>query len=383
MKKRRCGIETTLSHAGTCRDVATGAISTPVYQTSTFRHGGLGQSTGYDYSRSGNPTRAALEELMAEIEGGERGLAFSSGMAAIDCLFRTFGPGDKVAATEDPYGGTFRLLDKVFRPLGLDITFLDTSRIEAVEAVLEQGVKALFVESLTNPMLKVADIRRIGGMASEKGALFIVDNTFLTPCLCRPLECGADAVIYSATKYLSGHNDVLAGIVVTREQTLGEKLYFYQNTTGAVLSPWDSWLVLRGLKTLPLRMDRQQRNAQSIAEWLAGQPAVTRVYYPGLKDHPGHGLLKEDGNGFGAIVSFEVDDPDLVARILSRVEVFLFAESLGGVESLITFPAKQTHADVDHEIRQRLGINDRLLRLSVGIEAVGDLIGDLTSAMKP
>ena len=354
----------------------------PVYQTATFRHPALGEGTGFDYSRSGNPTRSALEDTLAEIEGGARGFAFASGMAAIDCLFRTFKPGDAVAVTEDPYGGTFRLLDKVFRPLGVDIVFVDTSRIEVLQNVLDRGIKAIFVESLTNPLLKVADIPAICDMASAKGVLTIVDNTFLTPCFQKPIELGADVVIYSATKYLSGHNDVLAGILVTKEKKLGDEIYFYQNSIGAVLGPWDSWLTLRGLKTLSLRMERQQENAHKLALWLQKHPRVTRVLYPGLPQHPGHEVLKTHSSGFGAIVSFEVDDPALVPYILSHVEVFLFAESLGGIESLITFPSVQTHADVEPEIREKLGINDRLLRLSVGVEAIDDLIEDLSQAMK-
>jgi cystathionine beta-lyase/cystathionine gamma-synthase len=354
----------------------------PVYQTATFRHPALGQSTGFDYSRSGNPTRTALEETLAEIEGGARGFAFASGMAAIDCLFRIFKPGDAVAVTEDLYGGTFRLLDKVFRPLGVDIIFVDTSRIEAIRDVFNQSIKAIFVESLTNPLLKVADIPAICTMASAKGILTIVDNTFLTPCFQKPLALGADVVIYSATKYLSGHNDVLAGILVTREEELGNKIYFYQNSVGAVLGPWDSWLTLRGLKTLSLRMERQQENAHKLALWLQNHPKVTRVLYPGLPGHPGRELLTTRSSGFGAIVSFEVDDPALVPHILSHVEVFLFAESLGGVESLITFPSVQTHADVEPEIREKLGISNRLLRLSVGVEAIDDLIEDLAQVMR-
>lgn len=380
--KKNIKIETVLAHAGTCRDVKTGAISMPVYQTATFRHPALGESTGFDYSRSGNPTRAALEETLAEIEGGARGFAFASGMAAIDCLFRVFKPGDAIAVTEDPYGGTFRLLDKVFRPLGIDIIFVDTSRIKALQDVVNGGIKAIFVESLTNPLLKVANIPAICTMASAKGVLTIVDNTFLTPCFQKPIELGADVVIYSATKYLSGHNDVLAGILVTKEKELGDEIYFYQNSIGAVLGPWDSWLTLRGLKTLSLRMQRQQENAHKLALWLQKHPRVTRVLYPGLPEHPGHELLKTYSSGFGAIVSFEVDDPALVPHILSNVEVFLFAESLGGVESLITFPSVQTHADVEPEIRDKLGINNRLLRLSVGVEAIDDLIADLTQAME-
>jgi cystathionine gamma-synthase/cystathionine beta-lyase len=259
---------------------------------------------------------------------------------------------------------------------------VDTSRLEVVQNVINQGIQAIFVESLTNPLLKVADIPALCDIASTKGVLTIVDNTFLTPCFQKPIAFGADVVIYSATKYLSGHNDVLAGILVTKEKELGDKIYFYQNSIGAVLGPWDSWLTLRGLKTLSLRMERQQENAHKLALWLQKHPRVTRVLYPGLSKHPGHELLKSHSSGFGAIVSFEVDDPALVPHILSRVEVFLFAESLGGVESLITFPAVQTHADLEPEIRERLGINNRLLRLSVGVEAIDDLIEDLEQAMK-
>jgi cystathionine beta-lyase/cystathionine gamma-synthase len=284
-------------------------------------------------------------------------------------------------ASEDPYGGTFRLLEKVYREIGIEVIFVDTSDLPAVKKALDNGARAVLVESPTNPLLKIADIRAISAAAKEKGVLTIVDNTFLTPWFHRPLDFGADAAVYSATKYLSGHNDVLAGILVTKTKELGEKLYFYQNSTGAVPGPWDCWLVLRGLKTLSLRLDRQQRNAHAIAEWLTRQPQVTKVLYPGLSAHPGHELLKSQSSGFGSIVSFEVEDPRLVPRVLAATEVFLFAESLGGVESLITFPAVQTHADMGEEVRCRLGINDRLLRLSVGIEAVEDLIDDLALAL--
>jgi cystathionine beta-lyase/cystathionine gamma-synthase len=354
----------------------------PVYQTATFRHPALGKSTGFDYSRSGNPTREVLEKTMAAVEEGKRGLAFASGMAAIDCLLRLFRPGDRIAVTEDPYGGTFRLLEKVFRPLGIEALYIDTSETGQVAWVIDQGVAALLIESPTNPLLKIADIPTISMLARKKGALVAVDNTFLTPWFQRPLELGADVVLYSATKYLSGHNDVLGGVIVTATEDLGEKLYFYQNSTGAVLGPWDSWLVVRGLKTLPLRIERQQENARILAEWLCNHQQVTKVFYPGLPGHPGHSLLKQQSSGFGAVVSFEVAQAALVEQILSRVRVFLFAESLGGVESLITFPAVQTHADMYPEVREKLGINDRLLRLSVGVEAIGDLKADLAQAME-
>ena len=258
--------------------------------------------------------------------------------------------------------------------------FVDTADLSAIRKALDAGPKAVFVESPTNPLLRVADIRAVSRAAAEKGAITVVDNTFLAPWFQKPLALGADVVVYSATKYLSGHNDVLAGVLVTKTRELGDRLYFYQNSTGAVPGPWDCWLTLRGLKTLSLRLDRQEHNACVIAEWLTRQPHIVKVLYPGLETHPGHDLLKSQASGFGSIISFEVDDPDLVPRILSSVEVFVFAESLGGVESLITFPAVQTHADMDGEVRCRLGISDRLLRLSVGIEAVEDLIGDLSSA---
>jgi len=374
-------IETILAQAGSRWDDRTGAVSMPVYQAATFRHPGLGESTGYDYARSGNPNRTVLEETMALLDGGERALAFSSGMAAIDCLLRLLHPGDTIVATEDPYGGTFRLLRRVYEERGLKVAFVDTSDTRAVKEALGSRPRAILIESPTNPLLRVADIPAICEAARKAGVMSVVDNTFLTPWFQRPITLGADAVVYSATKYLSGHNDVLAGVIVTQRKELGEELYFYQNSIGAVPGPWDCWLVLRGLKTLPLRMDRQQQNAQAIAEWLTRQPHVARVLYPGLETHPGHELLKSQSSGFGSIVSFEVDDPDLVKRILSTVRIFLFAESLGGVESLITFPAAQTHADMDAEIRCKLGISDGLLRLSVGIEATEDLIADLSTVL--
>jgi cystathionine beta-lyase/cystathionine gamma-synthase len=373
--------ETILAQAGSRWDNLTGAISLPVYQTATFRHPGLGQSTGYDYSRSGNPNRSVLEETMARLDGGERGLVFSSGMAAIDTFLRLLKPGDRIVATEDSYGGTFRLLSRVYEEIGLTVSYVDTSDPQAVREAFNTKARAVFVENPTNPLLKVANIREISDVAKEQGALTIVDNTFLTPWFQRPLELGADLAVYSATKYLSGHNDVLAGVIVAKTKEMGDRLYFYQNSIGAVPGPWDCWLVLRGLKTLPLRMERQQQNARAIAEWLVGQPRVRKVLYPGMESHPGHKLLRSQAFGFGSIVSFEVDDAALVPTMLSGVKIFLFAESLGGVESLITFPAAQTHADMGEDLRGRLGINDRLLRLSVGIEAVEDLIGDLRDVL--
>jgi cystathionine beta-lyase/cystathionine gamma-synthase len=318
---------------------------------------------------------------MARLDSGERGLAFSSGMAAIDTLLRLFTPGDSIVATEDPYGGTFRLLTRLYGEIGIKVKFIDTSDLGAVSEALDARPKAIFIESPTNPLLKIADIKSISTLARQQGTLTVVDNTFLTPWYQRPLQLGADIVLYSATKYLSGHNDVLAGVIVTKTKELGDQLYFFQNSVGAVPGPWDCWLVLRGLKTLPLRMDRQQQNAKTVAEWLSMQPQVSRVFYPGMETHPGHELLKLQSSGFGSIISFEVKEADLVPKMLSGVKVFLFAESLGGVESLITFPAAQTHADLGEDMRCKLGISDRLLRLSVGIEAVDDLIEDLRTVL--
>lgn len=373
--------DTLLAQAGSRRDERTGAVSVPVYQTATFRHPALGKSTGFDYSRSGNPTREALEDTLATLEGGCRGFAFSSGMAAIDCLLHLFAPGDRLLVTEDLYGGTFRLFDKIYRALGVEAAYVDTSNLDVVQCAWDERVKAVFVETPTNPLLKVADVRALAALARSRGALTLVDNTFLTPVLHRPLELGADVAVYSASKYLSGHNDVVAGAVVAAHPALADRLSFFQNALGGVLGPQDSWLVLRGLKTLSVRLERQQANARAVATFLASHPRVSRVYYPGLDGHPGRGTLARNADGFGAMVSFEVDDPALVPLLLERVQVFLFAESLGGVESLVTYPAVQTHADIPTETLERLGINDRLLRLSVGLEDPCDLVDDLAQAL--
>lgn len=363
-------------------DERTGAVTVPVYQTATFRHPGLGQSTGYDYSRSGNPTRAVLESGIAALDGGARGFAYASGMAAIANLLLLFRKGDHLVVTEDLYGGTYRLFEQIFRQYDLAFTYVDTSDPSAVQQALRPETRGVYVESLTNPLLKAADVRRIAGLCAERDILCIVDNTFLTPYLQRPLDLGADITVYSATKYLAGHNDTVAGLVVVKDPGLAEKVYFLQNSAGSVLGPQDSWLVIRGMKTLGIRLDRQQENALKIAEWLAGHSKVSRVHYPGLPSHPGHALLKETARGFGAMVSFEVTDPSLVEKLLVKTEVISFAESLGGVETLITFPEVQTHADILPEIRARLGINNVLLRLSVGIEDADDLIGDLARAFE-
>lgn len=363
-------------------DTRTGAVSVPIYQTATFRHPGLGQSTGYDYTRSGNPTRQSLEDGMARLDNGARACAYASGMAAITNLLLLFSSGDHLIVTEDLYGGTCRLFDKVFNQFGLTFSYVDTSDIAAVRAALTPQTKAVFVESLTNPLLKFADIPALASLCRDVGLLLIVDNTFLTPYLLRPLDLGADIVVYSASKYLAGHNDTIAGLVVIKDAEMAERVYYHQNAAGAVLGPQDSWLVMRGIKTLGVRLDRQQENAAKLAGWLKKHPAITKVYYPGLEDHPGHALVKRDSRGFGAMIAFEVADHALVEQVLMKTRLISFAESLGGVESLITFPEVQTHADIPPELRARLGINNTLLRLSVGIEDSVDLIEDLRQALE-
>jgi len=363
-------------------DTRTGAVAVPIYQTATFRHPGLGQSTGFDYSRSGNTTRQALENGIARLEGGAAGFAFASGMAAIANLLLLFRSGDHIVVTEDLYGGTCRLFDKLYVQYGLSFTYVDTSDTDAVRAALRPETKALFVESLTNPLLKFADLPALSALCRERGLLLIVDNTFLTPYLLKPLDLGADITVYSATKYLAGHNDTVAGLVVVKEPQLAEQVYFHQNSVGAVLGPQDSWLTIRGMKTLGIRLDRPQENARKLAEWLQSHPRVRTVYYPGLEGHPGHGLMKRDSRGFGAMIAFEVDEHALVEQVLLKTQLISFAESLGCVESLITFPEVQTHADIPPELRARLGINNVLLRLSVGIEDCDDLIEDLRQALE-
>ncbi|NVN98551.1 MAG: PLP-dependent transferase [Geobacteraceae bacterium] len=375
-------IETVATQIGLEWDTRTGAVSVPIYQAATFRHPGLGQSTGYDYSRSGNPTRQALEEGMARLDGAARGFAYSSGMAAITSLLLLFKSGDHIVVTEDLYGGTYRLFEQIFQQFGLEFSYVDSSDNSLVEAAIKPNTKALFIESLTNPLLKVADIPSLATLCKSRNLLCIVDNTFLTPYLMRPLDLGADIAIYSGSKYLSGHNDTICGLVTVKDPALAERVYFQQNGAGAVLGPQDSWLTIRGIKTLSVRLDRQEENAAKIADWLVNHDLVAKVYYPGLKDHPGHELLGSIARGYGAMIAFEVKSPELVERLLLRSRLISFAESLGGVETLMTFPALQTHADIEPAKREALGINDRLLRLSVGIENVDDLIDDLEQAFR-
>jgi cystathionine beta-lyase/cystathionine gamma-synthase len=375
-------IETILAHAGLCTDQITGAISTPIYQTATFRHPAVGVSTGYDYSRTINPTRQALEKAMAELEKGDRGFAFASGMAAISAVLMLFSSGDHLIVSDDLYGGTYRIFEKNFKQFGLTVTYCDTSNAELVKkAIIPGKTKALFIETPSNPLMKITDLAAIMALADSERLLAVVDNTFMTPYLQRPLEFGVDIVVHSGTKYLGGHNDVLAGTVVTGSPELSDKIGFIQNSTGGVLGPQDSWLVLRGLKTLALRIEKQQENAQKIAEWLTKNSKVKEVHYPGLPAHRGHRVHEKQSAGFGAMLSFRVPDSGWAERIINRSKLIIFAESLGGVETLITYPVRQTHGDIPVEIREKIGITDDLLRLSVGIEHVEDLIEDLEQAM--
>jgi cystathionine gamma-synthase len=383
MKKRTLSISTRLCQAGLCSDEKTGAISTPIYQTATFRHNGPGRSTGYDYSRTSNPTRFILEKTMADLEQGHSGFAFSTGMAAIAAVIGCFKPGDAIVASDDLYGGTYRFFETLARPNGIRIFYVDTANPEEIASVFSrEKISGIFIETPTNPIMKITDLRKVSLLAKEHHALVIVDNTFMSPLLQLPLALGADIVIHSGTKFLAGHNDTLCGLVVTKTARLADRIGFIQNASGAVLSPFDAWLVLRGVKTLSVRLSRAQDNAKKLASFLVKHPSVTKVYFPGLASHPGHSLHKRQASGPGAIISFSVSDGRKATSVLRRVSVISFAESLGGVESLITHPARQTHADIPLATRQCLGVTDDLLRLSVGIEDAADLIEDLRRALE-
>ena len=360
----------------------TGAVSVPIFQTATFAHPGVGQSTGYDYSRLQNPTREHLEKTVARLESGVDAMAYSSGMAAVAALMELFAPGDHIIASDDLYGGSHRLFHNISMKNGIAFHFVNTSDISLIESHIKPQTKALFIETPTNPMMQVTDIAAASQLAKNRGLLLIVDNTFLTPYYQKPLALGADIVIHSGTKYLGGHNDTLAGFLVVADSRLSEQLRFIYKTTGACLSPFDSWLLIRGIKTLAVRMDRQQESAKTIAGWLLSQRKVKKVYYVGLSSHPDYEVSKRQATGFGAMISFEVDDEEIAKRILERVTLIQYAESLGGVETLITYPMLQTHADVPKEEREAKGINERLLRLSVGLECAEDLIRDLRYAIE-
>ncbi|MEJ8545908.1 bifunctional cystathionine gamma-lyase/homocysteine desulfhydrase [Brevibacillus borstelensis] len=374
-------IKTRLIHGGIEGDPHTGAVSVPIYQVSTYKQEAIGQHKGFEYSRTGNPTRHALETYIAELEGGARGLAFGSGMAALSTVLSMFNKGDHVVVGDDVYGGTYRVITRVFSRLGLEATYADTSDAAAVEAAIRPETKAIIMETPTNPLLKVSDIEALSKIAKKHGILLIVDNTFMTPYWQNPLDLGADIVYHSATKYLGGHSDVVAGLVVTKDAGLGEELHFLQNAIGGILGPQDSWLLLRGMKTLGIRMEEHEQNARALAEWLEKRSDISRVIYPGLASHPQHELAKRQGRGFGGMISFDVGSAARADEVLSRVKYFTLAESLGAVESLISVPARMTHASIPAERRAELGITDGLVRISVGIEDVQDLMEDLEQAL--
>ena len=360
----------------------TGAISVPIFQSATFAHPGVGLSTGYDYSRLQNPTREHLEMTVAKLEGGVDAMAFSSGMAAIAALMELFSPGDHIIASDDLYGGSHRLFYNISEKNGLRFSLVNTSDISRIEAHIRPETKAIFIETPTNPMMHVTDIAAAARLAKSYNLLLIVDNTFLTPYYLKPLALGADIVIHSGTKFLGGHNDTLAGFLVVADSGLSERLRFIYKTIGGCLAPFDSWLIIRGIKTLAVRMDRQQDSAMKIAQWLQGHKKVKAVHFIGLPSHPDYEVSKRQGTGFGSMISFETDSEETAVRVLSKVSLIQYAESLGGVETLITYPMLQTHADIPKEEREAKGINERLLRLSVGLESPEDLIRDLKQAFE-
>lgn len=376
------GFSTRAIHAGQDADPATGATVVPIYATSTFTQAAPGQHKGYEYSRSGNPTRTALETALAAIEEGERGLAFASGLAASTAVFAALlRPGDEVAASADLYGGSFRLLERVFKPWGLTARYTDDSSPAGFEAIITPKTKLVWIETPTNPLLQILDIAAIAGVAHRHGVKLAVDNTFASPYLQQPLKLGADLVVHSTTKYLGGHSDVVGGCVVGGKDLL-EPVKFYQNAAGGVPGPFDAYLTLRGLKTLAVRMDRHCDNAVSLADWLTKQPQVARVYYPGLPDHPGHAVARKQMRSFGGMISLKLHGgADAARRFLSRTHLFSLAESLGGVESLVCHPATMTHASIPKDVREARGVDEGLIRLSVGIEDAADLRADLQHAL--
>ena len=373
--------ETSCIHAARDTSHNTGAVAVPIYQTATFAHPGFGQSTGYDYSRTQNPTVEHTEKLLARLEHGAGASAFASGMAAIATLTELFSPGDEILATDDLYGGSIRLFNTISAKNGITTQYVNTSDLSAVNSAITEKTKAVFIETPTNPMMKVTDIAGIKTLIGNRNILLIVDNTFLTPYFFNPILLGADIVVHSGTKYLGGHNDTLAGFLVAKTAELAENLHTLKNTIGSVLSPFDAFLVTRGIKTLAIRMEKAQQNAMRIADWLKRQPKVTDVYYVGLSDHPAYELSQRQARGFGSMISFRVDSELTAKNILNNTELILYAESLGGVETLMTYPVTQTHAEVPEAQRLARGIDGKLLRLSVGIESAEDIIDDLEKAL--
>lgn len=374
--------ETNAVHGSQGFDPRTGAVSTPIYQSATFRHPGLEQTTGYDYSRLQNPTREELEKSIAILEGGQYGFAFSSGMAAISSVLKLFPAGAHLIVSDDLYGGVYRLITEIYAPYFFAATFVDLTDLAAIENAVQTNTVAIFLEIPTNPTMKVVDIRAISALAKRHSILTLADSTLLSPYLIRPLELGADLVVHSASKYLGGHNDTLAGLVVVNDNTLNEKLLMIQKSEGAILAPFDSWLILRGIKTLAVRLDRQQENAQTLAQWLSLQPGIEKVYYAGLPNHAGHDLLFSQAKGAGSTLSFRVKTKALAEQVLNRVRLIYYAESLGGTETLITYPILQTHAAIPPDMREKQGVDEQLLRLSVGLEHINDLLADLAQALR-
>ena len=373
-------IQTKLIHGGISEDPTTGAVSVPIYQTSTYRQDGVGQPKQYEYSRSGNPTRFALEELIADLEGGVRGFAFSSGLSGIHAVFSLFQAGDHILLGDDVYGGTFRLFDKVLTKNGLEYTIIDTSNLDKIEQSIKPNTKALYLETPSNPLLKITDLEKSATLAHQHGLIVIADNTFATPYFQRPLDLGSDIVVHMGSKYLGGHSDVVAGLVTSNHKDLADQIGFYQNAIGAVLGPQDSWLLQRGIKTLSVRMEEHQKNAFVVADFLFSHPAVEKVYYPGLPDHELHGVAKQQMSGFSGMISFTLKNEESAIPFVESLQLFTLAESLGGVESLVEIPSVMTHASIPKEKREEAGIKDGLIRLSVGIEYGQDLINDLAQA---
>ncbi len=375
------GFATDAIHAGVRPDPTTGAVMTPIYQTSTYAYEELGKSKGYDYARTINPTRSALEENLAVLEAGRAAYAFASGMAAISTVMTLLKSGDHVVVSHNVYGGTYRLFSKVLEGYGLQFSYVDTSRIEAIEAALRPATRMIYVETPTNPIMILTDLAAVAALARRRGIITVVDNTFLTPFFQRPIEHGCDIVVHSTTKYLNGHSDSVGGAVVLSQPEHAERIHFVQNSAGAILSPFDSWLVLRGIKTLPLRMQQHESNGRRIAAFLEAHPRVARVLYPGLASHPQHDLARRQARGFGGMISFVFKDPAAAPRFFARLRLCTLAESLGGIETLVCQPSTMTHAAVPAEDRRRLGITDDLARISVGCEDCDDIVADLDQAL--
>ena len=374
-------LETRCIHNQENKNQPFGAVSVPIYQTAIFSHPGIGESSGYDYSRESNPTRVSLENIISELEGAQDTVACSSGMAAISICLSLFKTGDHIICSEDLYGGSVRMF-RQYEERGLRFSYTNTSELENIKKLITPETKAFYIETPSNPTMQITDLLALKQLANEHGILIIVDNTFLSPYFQTPIQLGADLVIHSGTKFLNGHNDVIAGFLCSKDQNLAEKIRFLYKTVGSCLSPFDSYLMIRGIKTLAIRQERQQENAIQIAKWLQSRKEIVKVYYPGLKEHPGYEVNQRQARGSGSMISFQVDSKETAEKILKKVGLITYAESLGGVETLITYPMIQTHGDVPKEMRERLGINERFLRMSIGIENIEDLIEDLEQALE-